>query len=773
MKNRYLEAESDVETIGVLEEIEYDIVKSPQFMRMLSGLYTYPIKAIVREYWTNGEDGHVALRRTGVEPSRPIEIHVPNTIEPWYGVRDYGIGMDHDTAMYVYTKYGESSKTGNNEETGTFGLGAKAAHAYHRGADQWTATCYLDGVKRLYVASRNKRGIPTFVLFETTKTDEPNGVEIRIPVPSNDIYEFRGEISQMARHAQEPFKIIGDTSGVSSGMYEPETYKFRCDAYGENPVNTRTPAVRMGSVVYPLDLDKLPKGHKFALENKVLFLEMGDVDIVPAREHLEYTEETIATLDQKVREVMKAELEPFKTLDPVDDFYAHYQQCRRIMGRDAMYVTRMHTFLDLLEDDTKDKFEEFWDSMLPKDGRSYYYYPIRLEALAKTDEEKEFLDQWEVRTYRWYDSYNKSLTQESVEPAIKGDLHDTRRGDVSALFIADSRKGVTAVKRALRNENHNKVSNKFQIFTWKEKGALPEEKDVKKLQELLRGIPSETSSELCVKYPDLLNTSRSSSGGGSSTSAPASLWKLDINSGRWYEATVDLEDGGYWVEMAYRKYSEDNQWYFLNIPYSHILYLLQTFGSYDGSPIYGIPKSRISKVKNNEDWENFEETFDSELQKILREHVMELGETKAQSALLNADFESIFRLQLSQDFDTGPLREFYDACEDMQRVAKDNQRLQQALHSIQYWRRRHNTEDNPLDLEITTKLSEEAVKVTELEEALLEKYPLLTAILERFSSWSSDVRKVVVGYVELCDDNAIMKAKLAQLEKEDVSDADQ
>ena len=64
---------------------EFRIRNSAKAFNILSsGLYANKIKAIVRELSCNAVDSHVAANRSDV----PFDVHLPNTLEPWFAIRD-------------------------------------------------------------------------------------------------------------------------------------------------------------------------------------------------------------------------------------------------------------------------------------------------------------------------------------------------------------------------------------------------------------------------------------------------------------------------------------------------------------------------------------------------------------------------------------------------------------------------------------------------------------------------------------------------------------
>lgn len=168
---------------------------------ILSKLYAYPIRTLVQEYICNGRD---AMREAGTWGKQPIEITVPNTLDPVFKVRDYGVGITPDRMENIFVNYGSSTKRNTNAQTGGFGIGAKSAFSY---TDSFSITSYVNGRKYLYVAHLGDDGGVNLISNESSS--EPNGVEISIGVKPKDISEFRNAVQRCVRFWQEPIKFIG------------------------------------------------------------------------------------------------------------------------------------------------------------------------------------------------------------------------------------------------------------------------------------------------------------------------------------------------------------------------------------------------------------------------------------------------------------------------------------------------------------------------------------------------------------------------------------
>ena len=118
------------------------------FSILSSGLYANKIRAIIRELSCNAVDAHKAAGTTDV----PFEVHLPTALEPFFYIRDFGIGLNHDQVTNIYTTYFESTKTASNDFIGALGLGSKSPFSY---TENFTVTAIKDGRKGLYTAFIN------------------------------------------------------------------------------------------------------------------------------------------------------------------------------------------------------------------------------------------------------------------------------------------------------------------------------------------------------------------------------------------------------------------------------------------------------------------------------------------------------------------------------------------------------------------------------------------------------------------------------------------
>lgn len=276
---------------------EFRIRNSAKAFNILSsGLYANKIRAIIREYSCNAVDSHTEANRLDT----PFDIHLPNSLEPWFAVRDYGIGLDEQQVRNIFTTYFESTKTTTDELIGGLGLGSKSAFSY---TDNFTIVAVKNGMKRVYTAFINEQGVPSIAPMGKEQSNEPNGVEIRFSV--EDSYDFRKFVDE-ARHVYKHFKLRPVVSGgIGDFTFIDPEYTDRDIIPGVH-TNARgygNSVAIMGNIEYPLQVPANADlgGLEHLLDcGLVIEFAIGELDIQASREGLSYIPETIAAIKAKL-----------------------------------------------------------------------------------------------------------------------------------------------------------------------------------------------------------------------------------------------------------------------------------------------------------------------------------------------------------------------------------------------------------------------------------------------------------------------------------------
>lgn len=320
-------------------EHTYDAdINAKTFKALSDGLYKNKIGSIVREISSNALDAHIEAGT----PDLPFEIHLPTKLEPWFSVKDNGIGLrradiegtyeevpnyvetlladgsimktpDGTTKLVrkggIYTTMFRSSKDNSNDQIGGWGLGAKTPYSY---TDSFALTTIKDGVKYFYSSYINDHGLPATLLLAEEETAEHNGVEVKIAVEPNDYVEFANEVANQLQF----FKVkptITNASVSFSDTFVPGNPKLLYDS--DNIKVTKTSEGEsyavLGVVGYPLEIQNLRgidnkvKTFLTDFEGKIaLYFNIGEIEVTASREGIQYTPATIKAISDKVEKSM-------------------------------------------------------------------------------------------------------------------------------------------------------------------------------------------------------------------------------------------------------------------------------------------------------------------------------------------------------------------------------------------------------------------------------------------------------------------------------------
>jgi Histidine kinase-, DNA gyrase B-, and HSP90-like ATPase len=251
-------------------------------MGVLTGQYSDPELASVREISTNAFDAHIEAGQT-----RPIEVETPNDLHTFLTIRDFGTGLSADDIEEIYSSFGASTKRDSNEFNGCLGIGCKAPLAY---AQQFTLTSVKDGWRIQVSISKNAEGGGTMtVVHEGEDKISPNGTEIQIPCRRYN--EIKAKAERLFSYWPEGSVLL---DGVAPKRFEgrelaPGIFMVHTGGYGAKST------IVMGNVPYPAEI-------KHGLQsgwNIVAYVGMGDVEFAPSRESLVVThQDTIDTLER-------------------------------------------------------------------------------------------------------------------------------------------------------------------------------------------------------------------------------------------------------------------------------------------------------------------------------------------------------------------------------------------------------------------------------------------------------------------------------------------
>ncbi|CAM6053337.1 unnamed protein product [Sphagnum tenellum] len=296
-------ADRDIERVAIGSERKFAIKASGKAFAILSGsLYRDKIRAIIRELSCNAYDAHVAAGY----PDRPFWVHLPNTFEPFFAVRDSGIGLSPTDIETLYTTYFESTKTESNDYIGAMGLGSKSPFSY---VDSFTVTSWFNGKKYYYAAFISETGEPVITLMAETDTDQPNGVEVSLPVKhSGDYSDFSRKAAIVLSQFKTPPEVVGSAEFKFQhydDMIVGEGWRITERAF--TSPHHEALAI-MGNVSYPIvasAIQTLSEDAKriFRLAIDIDF-PIGTLDVTAGREDLSYDKATLKALEVRAKEII-------------------------------------------------------------------------------------------------------------------------------------------------------------------------------------------------------------------------------------------------------------------------------------------------------------------------------------------------------------------------------------------------------------------------------------------------------------------------------------
>ena len=252
---RYQTGLAEVQAEGFSRQVSSSIAQTGKATKgLIDGIYSRKFEAIIRELSTNAFDAHKLAAYIG-----PFDVHLPDTLDPVFWLRDYGPGMSDEFMQQRYPVLFDSTKDGLNpedheidpdEQVGSLGLGRMSFFSY---TDACTVTVWQDGEVRFYAVFMGANGIIQVAPAGTMPSDEPSGVKVEFAVKTKDITSFK----DAAVRVYKGFPIL--PNGLPSDIVnilqiEPQMVGSFWKAYPQDYLPGGGYYARQGCVLYPIDL---------------------------------------------------------------------------------------------------------------------------------------------------------------------------------------------------------------------------------------------------------------------------------------------------------------------------------------------------------------------------------------------------------------------------------------------------------------------------------------------------------------------------------------
>ena len=282
----------DVTVSGNFETSAFGMEASAHAFDIIADkIYTRKERAVIREISCNAHDAHIEAGNP-----EPFDVHLPTQLEPFFCVRDYGVGLSDDDVRFIFCNTFKSTKQNTNDQIGCLGLGSKSPFCL---TDSFTVKSWHGGMCRTYSCYRDEQRKPNVALLTEVESDEPNGLEVSFSI-EDKWYEFEQEAVKVFRHwSYTP--NINNKEVVKNIEEQRQKYKFTGSDFGLSAGWGSMVAI-MGNVAYeiPDELDE------FSVDGYIKF-DLGEISFDAGRESLSLDDRTKAALKAKFASV-KAKL---------------------------------------------------------------------------------------------------------------------------------------------------------------------------------------------------------------------------------------------------------------------------------------------------------------------------------------------------------------------------------------------------------------------------------------------------------------------------------
>lgn len=719
---------------NVSNQASFSIKASGKAFRILSdGLYSDKILAVARELSCNAYDSHVEAGKSDV----PFYIHLPTVLEPFFSVRDYGVGLNHEGVLDVYTTYFESTKTESNDYIGALGLGSKSPFSY---VDTFTINAIKDSVKRVYACFIDDNGVPNVSLLDEDSTKEGNGVEVVLPVNTDDIYSFKEKTEKALEYFKTKpdtnIKLSFDVSDKEPILEGPDWKVFASYNYSSN----NNCVAKQGMVGYPIKYQSIscevPDDVRRIIKNFNIVIDfpLGELEVAASREALSYTEHTSNNIVKRLSGIYASIVDSVeKTINNAKSLYEAIS-----------ILNKARTDFSLEFNDVK-----YMGKVIPRG------------LVLSVEDIPDFISDVHVN-YSFSHWSSKRISMLKKLPARKSLTFSPERNN---LFVILADTGTRVAKKALYSYiednyrspresidvvmiTHKDIVNRKSVYTQEVKNDYA---DV--IENNFYGIYDDRVLLLSDIKDSIVVSPREKS-----ETIHTLLWRghsFDVwgdsginshsnNYGRdsWSEHGIDIEDGGYYVPVKGVKIFKDSE--LIDSPsynFDKLLKLLRELGAIGDEEIVGVRnKKTIAKFESSDKWESIFDVADEYVNKshnsVIKKIKKYLSYNDTRSALSNySDLFShdndkvIFRKEFTKKYKNTSFYEMFTKLVVDAFTFSEEYKTMLTLCRM---------------LGVSFEVEE---KGTKRYDRILKKYPLI----EYFSSHNIENDKNVLAYIKLIE----------------------
>lgn len=553
-----------------------------------SGLYSDKILAIIRELSCNAYDAHVASGKADV----PIEIKLPNTLDPVFYVKDYGTGLSHEQVCTLYTTYFDSTKQDSNEFIGALGLGSKSPFSY---VSTFNVESRFNGVKRVYTCFKNEAGLPSITLMSEEFTDESSGMTVMLSVKHVDTSKFYSAARKALMYFNPTPKMVGYPNFTPYNLKHTVTGTNWRIRENEFVAYMSGPYVVQGFVAYPID-GFILKEHGLSQTAAALTsvaidfdVNIGDVEVAASREALSYDTRTIKNLTD-IFERAASEMRV--------SFQNSFDKCKT--------EWEVGLLIDEFEHSSSNEFRQIYNAL--RHDKPFTWNGKEVDSTIRANVSN--LRTTTLTMYNLVKRNTKVSASRSWTPTEFSQVFDIVVQKNLHILVDTEAKGNTYVYRtylqSLGNEHHLLVIrptskhafNQHEIDQFIQSIGNPE---YKMASELGIALPKRTSysyqkKDKSVRMCWVGYTSKIGRGGYRHTHRVFSRLC-------WHNETIDMTEGGFYVPVERFSIVHNNQAF---EPFDTLLEYAKSLDLFDNNTnkVYGFTEKEINSLDDDSEWVN-------------------------------------------------------------------------------------------------------------------------------------------------------------------------
>lgn len=363
-------------------------------------IYSDKVLAVVREYSCNALDEHVKYNI-----KRAVEIGIRNDNSAnFFFVRDFARGLSEYDIRNVFGKYFKSTKRNNNIQSGSFGLGAKAAHCY---TDSFYVKSFHEGVCSLYVCALGggNTGVPVGHILKVSEcaTDE-TGLEVYLEIKTSDRENFIKKCRDFTRFCSDKiiFHKFDELIYPEIPFAQVEENGFVFKFFKNKDHSLYNVRYSMGNVIYKEEFVQRFHNHHGYLNACILVIDIpiGQLTLPISREKFEETPSNIKILKNISDTIADIAQKDIDSLAPMS--IEELLQDRDYPSRHGKYFSidkknlyrDIYTFVNTVSTigsvANYEKFKNKPICAIVKSEKSQIYWRGKLQALATKNNKKYY-----------------------------------------------------------------------------------------------------------------------------------------------------------------------------------------------------------------------------------------------------------------------------------------------------------------------------------------------------------------------------------------------